>query len=156
MKTYQCDGCGKVIKNPYKAKVREFFIGCNFDFGMALPENSKRKTKVHLCEDCYHGLNTIGKSNVHVLKVENGILQLEKELEKEKIKIIKNEAVRDFSEKFNFVWFRNNVYDANKAMSSSNSPEINSLDVTVPSLYLEWIASFLTERFKAEVKGKEL
>lgn len=150
MKTYQCDGCGKVIKNPYKAKVREFFIGCNFDFGMALPENSKRKTKVHLCEDCYHGLNTIGKSNVHVLKVENGILQLEKELEQEKIKTLKNEAVRDFFEKFNFVWFRNTVYDANKA--SGSNPLI---DEAASSLYLEYLASFLTERFKAEVKEKK-
>ena len=61
MKVYQCDSCKKTITDPYKEKMKEFYVGCSFDFGMVFPEDSKRKTKVHLCDDCYRGLNLIAE-----------------------------------------------------------------------------------------------
>lgn len=59
MKVYQCDSCNKVITDPYEEKMKEFFVGCHFDYCGVLPENSKRKVKIHLCDDCYRGLNLI-------------------------------------------------------------------------------------------------
>ena len=59
MKVYKCDSCGAMIENPYTAKMKEFYVGCTFEKGMALPEDAKQKVKVHLCEQCYRGLCTI-------------------------------------------------------------------------------------------------
>ena len=60
-KVYKCDSCERLIENPYKAKMKEFYLGCKFDFGMCFPEESKRKVKIHLCEDCFKGLYHIAK-----------------------------------------------------------------------------------------------
>ncbi len=61
MKVYQCDACEKAIKDPYKEKMKEFFVGCHFDYCGVFPENSKRKIKVHLCDDCFKGLHLIAE-----------------------------------------------------------------------------------------------
>ena len=61
-KAYACDACGMVITDPYKVKMREFYVGVEFDCGMAFPCNVKTcKSKVHLCDDCYHALHEIAK-----------------------------------------------------------------------------------------------
>lgn len=61
MKVYQCDGCGKTITNPYEEKMKEFYVGCHFDYGGVFPENSKRKVKIHLCDDCFKSLYSIAE-----------------------------------------------------------------------------------------------
>ena len=59
---YKCDSCGRTIEDPYTEKMKEFYMGAKFDFGMSFPEESKRKVKIHLCEKCYKGLCTIANN----------------------------------------------------------------------------------------------
>lgn len=61
MKVYQCDSCKKVISNPYTIKMKEFYLGADFDYGIAIPIECKSKIKIHLCDECYKGLNLIGE-----------------------------------------------------------------------------------------------
>lgn len=63
MKVYQCDNCEKVIPDPYTVKMKEFYLGADFGCGngIAIPIECKRKLKIHLCDECYKGLNFIGK-----------------------------------------------------------------------------------------------
>jgi hypothetical protein len=63
MKVYQCDCCNKVISNPYTVKMKEFYFGVDTDClsGIAIPIESKRRIKIHLCDECYKGLNLIGE-----------------------------------------------------------------------------------------------
>ncbi len=62
MRIYLCDSCNKVISDPYTAKMKEFYLGVDTDYfsGIAIPVESKRKVKIHLCDECYKGLNLIG------------------------------------------------------------------------------------------------
>ena len=65
MKAYVCDACGKTMKDPYEAKMREFYVGMTIDYGHAFPCKVKTcKAKVHLCEDCYRALCEIGKAKI--------------------------------------------------------------------------------------------
>ena len=50
-----------VIKKPYKEKMKEVFVDCHFDYCGVFPENTKRKVKVHLCDDCFRGLHLIAE-----------------------------------------------------------------------------------------------
>ena len=59
MKVYQCDVCGKVIKDPYKETMKEFRVLCDFKYSGGFPQNAKRKVKVHLCADCFKNLHLI-------------------------------------------------------------------------------------------------
>ena len=61
MQTYKCDNCGNTIMNPYEQKMKEFYVGCEFDECGVFPIFSKRKVKVDLCEDCYKGLHHIAE-----------------------------------------------------------------------------------------------
>lgn len=61
MKTYICDICQAVIPDPYKVKMREFYIGAAFYEYCCLPEKMKRKTKIHLCGDCFENFRMIIK-----------------------------------------------------------------------------------------------
>lgn len=61
MKVYQCDSCKVTVTNPYGVKMKEFLVGCHFDFGGISPEYFKRKVKIHLCEECYKGLRFIAE-----------------------------------------------------------------------------------------------
>ena len=60
-KVYKCDSCNRLIENPYTEKMKEFYFGAKFDFGMCFPEKSKQKVKIHLCHDCYKGLRTVAE-----------------------------------------------------------------------------------------------
>ncbi len=62
MKDYQCNSCGKVINNPYKIKITEFYEDYEIDYCGVFPFINKRKAKVHLCENCYKGLHIIAHS----------------------------------------------------------------------------------------------
>ena len=62
MKVYKCDACGKVIKDPYEEKMKEFDIVCEFDMCGVFPRRNKNHTKVDLCEECYRGLHLIAKA----------------------------------------------------------------------------------------------
>lgn len=62
MRVYQCDSCKKTITNPYKEKMKEFYVGADFYNGMYFPIASKRKVKIHLCDDCYKGLQLIANN----------------------------------------------------------------------------------------------
>ncbi|WP_293969731.1 hypothetical protein [uncultured Ruminococcus sp.] len=57
MRIYQCDSCNKVISDPYTVKMKEFRIGIE----IGIPLASKKKIKIHLCDDCYKGLHLIGE-----------------------------------------------------------------------------------------------
>lgn len=63
MRIYQCDSCKKVIENPYTVKMKEFYLGVDIDClsGIAIPIESKRRVKIHLCGECYKGLHVIGE-----------------------------------------------------------------------------------------------
>lgn len=63
MRIYQCDCCEKVISDPYTVGMKEFYLGVDVDClsGIAIPIESKRKVKIHLCDECYKGLNLIGE-----------------------------------------------------------------------------------------------
>lgn len=60
-KHYSCDCCGRQIKNPYEARMKEFYIDLDYDVVCGiLPVYRKNITKIHLCENCYKGLKEIG------------------------------------------------------------------------------------------------
>lgn len=61
MKVYQCDNCKRIITDPYETKMKEFFMGYDYDFGTSFYEPFKRKVKIHLCEDCFNGLRFIAE-----------------------------------------------------------------------------------------------
>ncbi len=63
MKVYQCDSCNKVITNPYIVKMKEFYVGIDIEYfaQSKTPIESKRKIKIHLCDDCFKGLHLIAK-----------------------------------------------------------------------------------------------
>lgn len=63
MRIYQCDCCQKVISNPHKVKMKEFYIRIDTDCisGIAIPIESKGRIKIHLCDECYKGLNLLGE-----------------------------------------------------------------------------------------------
>lgn len=58
MITYVCDSCGQVISEPFKVGMKEFCY-CRTDPFVLSP--FKRKIKVHLCKDCFYGLNKIAR-----------------------------------------------------------------------------------------------
>lgn len=53
MKIYRCDSCYKIIENPYIVKMREFYIDNTHSIQDENPIESKRKIKIHLCDECY-------------------------------------------------------------------------------------------------------
>lgn len=69
MKTYVCDLCDHVIKEPYKMNMREFFVGAAFESYGVLPENSKRRQKIHLCGDCFETLKSVARGETKVQEV---------------------------------------------------------------------------------------
>lgn len=60
MRVYQCDGCSKVVEDPYTVKMKEFCIEVSGGF-IPTECNTKRKAKIHLCENCFKGLHNIAK-----------------------------------------------------------------------------------------------
>lgn len=61
MKVYQCDSCKKIISNPCKVKMKEFYVGADFDIGTYFPIDRIQKIRIHLCDDCYKGLHLIAE-----------------------------------------------------------------------------------------------
>ena len=58
---YVCDACGVTITDPYKVKMKEFYIGCDFtEFG-DFPVCCRVKKKIHLCDECYHALHELAR-----------------------------------------------------------------------------------------------
>ena len=45
--------------NPYKVKMKEFTIFPIYECGYELDWKTKRKIKIHLCDDCYQGIGRI-------------------------------------------------------------------------------------------------
>lgn len=62
MRVYQCDSCKRTITNPHAVKMKEFYVGVDFDNGIYFPVDVRKKIKIHLCDDCYKGLHLIAKS----------------------------------------------------------------------------------------------
>ena len=54
-KVYQCDACEMLTDTPHKIKMKEFYVGVTFDEYGVYPEDSTRKVKIHLCDDCFKG-----------------------------------------------------------------------------------------------------
>lgn len=67
MRIYQCDSCYKIIENPYIVKMKEFYVGIDIEYfsQIGIPIESKRKIKIHLCDDCYKGLRVIAERKEH-------------------------------------------------------------------------------------------
>ena len=61
MKAYVCDACGSVLEDPYSVNMKEFYVGCDFDLFVGGPIGATRRVKMHLCEDCFHGLKLIAE-----------------------------------------------------------------------------------------------
>lgn len=64
MRIYQCDCCKEVIADPYTVKMKEFYLGAvdtDCLSGIPIPIESRRKVKIHLCDECYKGLHVIGE-----------------------------------------------------------------------------------------------
>lgn len=63
MRIYQCDSCKEIISDPYTVKMKEFYLGVDIDClsGISILIESKRRVKIHLCDECYKGLNLIGE-----------------------------------------------------------------------------------------------
>lgn len=56
-KKYVCDICGKVISDPYEAKMREFYMSLDYDGCMISHTPVKTfKKRIHLCGYCFNGL----------------------------------------------------------------------------------------------------
>lgn len=71
MRIYQCDSCKKAIENPYTVKMKEFYLGMmdtDCSSGIVIPIESRRRVKIHLCDECYKGLNLIGELVLEKLK----------------------------------------------------------------------------------------
>jgi len=62
MKAYICDSCGVTIKDPYTAKMREYY-GDNYE-----GEFWRRRIKVQLCKLCYDTLRSIGKKKAEATR----------------------------------------------------------------------------------------
>lgn len=60
-KAYVCDACEITIIDPYEVKMKEFYVGCTYEFGSVFPCNATRRTRVHLCDDCYQALCEIAE-----------------------------------------------------------------------------------------------
>lgn len=43
MRVYQCDSCKKTITNPHAVKMKEFYVGADFDNGMYFPVDVRKK-----------------------------------------------------------------------------------------------------------------
>lgn len=71
MRVYKCDCCEKEISDPYEQKMKEFYVGCEFDYCGVFPVNSKRKITVDLCEDCFRGLHLIAEKKKGVIQNDN-------------------------------------------------------------------------------------
>jgi hypothetical protein len=43
--------------------MKEFYLGVDTDClsGIAIPVESRRRVKIHLCDECFKGLNLIGE-----------------------------------------------------------------------------------------------
>lgn len=67
MRIYQCDSCNKVISDPYKVKMKKFYVGVDIDYfsGIEIPVERKRKIEIHLCDDCFKGLHVIAEKREH-------------------------------------------------------------------------------------------
>lgn len=63
MRVYRCDSCNKVISDPHTVKMKEFYVGIDMEYftRIQIPVESKRKIKIHLCDDCFKGLHLIAK-----------------------------------------------------------------------------------------------
>ena len=61
MKTYVCDCCDTVIKDPYEAQMKEFYYGAEYDFGAVFPVPTRRRNKLHLCGECFGNLKMFAK-----------------------------------------------------------------------------------------------
>ena len=61
MRSFICDICGVPITDPYSARMREFcFTVSNCDI-YQVPEKTKVREKIHLCNNCYKGFVAIAK-----------------------------------------------------------------------------------------------
>lgn len=62
MKAYICDACGRTIKDRHEQKMKEFFVAAVPDpLGGVYPQETRIRTTVDLCDDCFHGLHKIAK-----------------------------------------------------------------------------------------------
>jgi hypothetical protein len=59
---YVCDACGKTITDPYSVKMKEFNVGVEFDFDGDWPVFRSPKQRIHLCDECFHGLHWIAQN----------------------------------------------------------------------------------------------
>lgn len=56
-----CDHCKKIETHLHDACFREYYVGCEFDFGHVFPVDTKRVVRIDLCADCYSKLLNMKK-----------------------------------------------------------------------------------------------
>ncbi len=56
MKTYVCDCCGQVIKDPYEQNLKEFYMGYRKTGTIAYRCGMERDIIIDLCGDCYKNM----------------------------------------------------------------------------------------------------
>ena len=59
-KVYICDSCRTVIDNPFEVRMKEFYIGRDFELEGVFLFPSTCKRRIHLCDECYKNLRYIG------------------------------------------------------------------------------------------------
>lgn len=64
-KKYICDACLRVIDDPWKVNMKEFYVGLSIgDFGEAFPCKTKSRQKIHMCGDCYSNFLKYSRTGV--------------------------------------------------------------------------------------------
>lgn len=74
MKVYKCDICEKMIENPYKTKMKEFYVGIDFDITGLFPKKYKQTRKIHICDTCKESLYIVAKKQSLMLVKTKDIL----------------------------------------------------------------------------------
>lgn len=62
-KVYKCDACGLIMDDPHRARMKEFKIV--HDCGIIGFIAVKQKTKIELCDECFHNLYMIAEKKAN-------------------------------------------------------------------------------------------
>ncbi len=54
---YKCDACGVIMEDPYLVGMKEFCIVATP--ASAFQKSIREKKQIHLCDTCFHNLNSL-------------------------------------------------------------------------------------------------
>lgn len=70
MKEYVCDVCRSIITDPYYMNMREFCFTIDNGDIYEVPDKTKIKEKIHLCNNCFEGFKAIAIEKIRKAKGE--------------------------------------------------------------------------------------